>query len=122
MTAAGAPADRRFTLIAASGATALLLLDVTAVNVALPAIERGLDASFSELRALADRIGRRRIFLAGIGVFAAAAVLCGAAGSPVVLDLARALQGVGGAAMFSSSLAILANEYQGAARGRALGI
>ena len=136
----GSPAAGRFTLLAASGATALLLLDVTAVNVALPAIQRGLDASFAELQwvidayaltlavvllttgALADRHGRRLVFLAGIAIFVAASLLCGAAGSPVVLDLARALQGVGGAAMFSSSLAILANEYRGAARGRALGI
>ena len=135
-----APGDGRFTLLAASGATALLLLDVTAVNVALPAIQEGLDASFAELQwvidayaltlavvllttgALADRHGRRRVFLAGIAVFVAASLLCGVAGTPVVLDVARALQGVGGAAMFSSSLAILANEYRGAARGRALGI
>jgi EmrB/QacA subfamily drug resistance transporter len=130
----------RHTLPVAAGATALLLLDVTAVNVALPAIERGLGASFAELQwvidayaltlaavllttgALADRLGRRRVFLAGLGVFAAASVLCGLAGSPVVLDVARALQGVGGAAMFACSLALLAHEYQGAARGRALGI
>jgi EmrB/QacA subfamily drug resistance transporter len=130
----------RHTLLVAAGASALLLLDVTAVNVALPAIERGLDASFAELQwvidayaltlaavllttgALADRLGRRRVFLAGLGVFAAASALCGLAGSAVVLDLARALQGVGGAAMFACSLALLAHEYDGAARGRALGI
>lgn len=136
----GPPVAGRYTLLAASGATALLLLDVTAVNVALPAIERGLDASFAELQwvidayaltlavvllttgALADRHGRRLVFLAGIAIFVAASLLCGLAGGPVVLDVARALQGVGGAAMFSSSLAILAHEYRGAARGRALGI
>ncbi|MCU0258969.1 MAG: MFS transporter [Solirubrobacteraceae bacterium] len=130
----------RHTLLVAAGASALLLLDVTAVNVALPAIERGLGASFAELQwvidayaltlaavllttgALADRLGRRRVFLAGLGVFAAASVLCGLAGSPVVLDVARALQGVGGAAMFACSLALLAHEFDGAARGRALGI
>ncbi len=135
-----AQSSGRFTLLAASGATALLLLDVTAVNVALPAIERGLDASFAELQwvidayaltlavvllttgALADRHGRRRLFVTGTGVFTGASLLCGIAASPVLLDIARALQGVGGAAMFSSSLAILANEYRGAARGRALGI
>ena len=130
----------RFTLLAASGATALLLLDVTAVNVALPAIEGSLDASFAQLQwvidayaltlavvllttgALADRHGRRRVFLWGIAIFAGASALCGAAGSPLLLDAARALQGVGGAAMFSSSLAILAHEYRGPERGRALGI
>lgn len=133
-------APGRFTLVVASGATALLLLDVTAVNVALPAIERGLDASFGQLQwvidayaltlavvllttgALADRLGRRAVFLAGLGIFAAASVICGAAGTGTMLDVARALQGVGGAAMFSSSLAILADAYRGEARGRALGI
>ena len=131
---------RDHTLLAASGATALLLLDVTAVNVALPAIEDGLHASFSELQwvidayaltlaavlltagSLADRFGRRRLFLAGIGVFTGASLLCAAAGTATLLDVARALQGVGGAAMFASSLAILADAYRGPARGRALGI
>lgn len=134
------PSDGRFTLLVASGATALLLLDVTAVNVALPAIQGGLSASFAELQwvidayaltlaavllttgVLADRHGRRLVFLAGIAVFMLASLLCGAARTATALDVARALQGVGGAAMFSSSLAILANEYQGVARGRALGI
>lgn len=135
-----AAAPGRFTLVVASGATALLLLDVTAVNVALPAIERGLNASFSQLQwvidayaltlavvllttgALADRHGRRVVFVAGLAIFAGASVICGAAGTGTVLDAARALQGIGGAAMFSSSLAILADAYRGDARGRALGI
>lgn len=130
----------RFTLLAASGATALLLLDVTAVNVALPAIEDDLDASFSQLQwvidayaltlaavlltagSLADRFGRRLLFLTGIALFTAASLLCAAAGTATLLDLARALQGIGGAAMFASSLAILADAYRGPARGRALGI
>jgi EmrB/QacA subfamily drug resistance transporter len=131
---------RDLTLLAASGATALLLLDVTAVNVALPALRRGLHASFSELQwvidayaltlaavlltagSLADRFGRRRLFVIGIAVFTGASLLCAAAGTATLLDVARALQGVGGAAMFASSLAILADAYRGPARGRALGI
>ena len=131
---------KRLTLLAASGATALLLLDVTAVNVALPSIEHGLRASLGELQwvidayaltlavvllstgALADRHGRKRIFLAGTALFAAASLICGVAPNPVVLDFARAIQGIGGAAMFSCSLAILANQFSGPARGRALGI
>jgi EmrB/QacA subfamily drug resistance transporter len=118
----------------------MLLLDVTVVNVALPAIRSDLDASFAELQwvidayaltlaatllacgSLADRIGRRRVFAAGLVAFTACSALCGAAGSPLVLDLARGAQGIGAAAMFAASLAILASEFEGAERGLALGV
>ena len=128
------------TLLAVAGATALLLLDVTVVYVALPSVRDDLGASFAELQwvvdayalalaatllsagALADRFGRRRVFLAGLWVFTAASLGCAAAADPLVLDLARGVQGLGGAAIFSASLAILAHEYRGEERGRALGI
>jgi len=118
----------------------MLLLDVTVVNVALPAIHADLGASFAELQwvidayaltlaatllacgALADRNGRRVVFAGGLVVFTLCSALCGLAGSPLVLDLARAAQGVGAAAMFASSLAILANEFAGAERGLAFGV
>ena len=131
----------RFTLLAASGATALLLLDVTAVNVALPEVQKSLGASFSELQwvidayaltlaavllsagSLADRVGRRAVFLGGLGVFALASLACGLAPSPAVLNAARAVQGVGGAAMFACSLALIAERYRSPReRGRALGV
>jgi MFS family permease len=67
----------------------------------------GRDAA--ERRGLADRIGRRAIFAVGLAVFTACSALCAVASSPVFLDLARAAQGVGGAAMFAASLALLAN-------------
>jgi len=131
---------RWVTLVVVSAATAMLLLDVTVVNVALPAIRRDLDASFAELQwvidayalmlaatllstgVLADRIGRRAVFAGGLVVFTACSALCGAATSALVLDLARGAQGVGGAAMFAASLALLAHEFQGAERGFALGV
>ncbi|HET8862237.1 MAG TPA: MFS transporter, partial [Solirubrobacterales bacterium] len=127
-------------LLVVSAATAMLLLDVTVVNVALPAIRSDLDASFGEMQwvidayaltlaatllsagALADRIGRRAVFIWGLALFTACSALCAAATSPVFLDLARAAQGVGAAAMFASSLALLANEFQGSERGFALGV
>ena len=130
----------RWTLGVVCAATAVLLLDVTVVNVALPAIQEDLDAGFSDLQwvidayaltlavtllsagSLADRLGRRRVFSAGVVVFTAASLLCALAGTPLLLDLARGLQGIGAAAMFATSLAILAQEFQGASRGRALGI
>ena len=132
--------ERWITLLVVSTATAMLLLDVTVVNVALPAIRDDLGASFGEMQwvidayaltlaatllsagALADRIGRRAIFVWGLALFTACSALCAAATSPVFLDLARAAQGVGAAAMFASSLALLANEFQDKERGFALGV
>jgi MFS family permease len=130
--------ERWITLLVVSAATAMLLLDVTVVNVALPAIRADLGASFGEMQwvidayaltlaatllsagALADRIGRRVVFAWGLALFTACSALCAAATSPVFL--ARAAQGVGAAAMFASSLALLANEFQDAERGFALGV
>jgi EmrB/QacA subfamily drug resistance transporter len=123
-----------------SAATAMLLLDVTVVYVALPAIQKDLDAGFSELQwvidaytvtlaatllaagTLADRYGRRAVFAGGLILFTVFSALCGLAGSALVLDISRGIQGVGAAAMFSASLALLANEFQGKERGFALGI
>jgi EmrB/QacA subfamily drug resistance transporter len=129
-----------WTLIAVCVATFMLLLDITVVNVALPYIERDLGSSFEDLQwvvdaytltlaaflltagSVADRIGRRRVFLAGLAVFTAASALCGLAGSPLMLNLARGLQGIGGSMMFATSLALLASAYSGRDRGTAIGI
>ena len=129
-----------WTLITVNVAVFMLLLDITVVNVALPDIERSLDASFTDLQwvvdaytlglaalllaagSLADRLGRRRVFVAGLGLFTIASLLCALAGSPTALNLARALQGLGGAAMFATSLALLAQEFSGPERGTAFGV
>src|SRR4051794_28223746 len=129
-----------WTLVAVCVATFMLLLDVTIVNVALPYIERDLHAGFADLQwvidayaltlaallltagSIADGIGRRRVFILGLGIFTVASALCGLAGSPLVLNISRALQGIGGAFMFATSLALLASAYQGRDRGTALGI
>jgi EmrB/QacA subfamily drug resistance transporter len=131
---------RHLPLVVVCAATALLLLDVTVVNVALPAIREDLDASFAELQwvvdayalvlaalllvagTLADRAGRRRILVLGLVAFTAASVACGLAPSGLALDVARALQGAGAAAMFSASLALLAHEHRGPDRARALAV
>ena len=129
------------TLAIVSAATALLLLDVTIVNVAVPAIAGDLDASFAQVQwvidayaltlsstllaigALADRIGRRRVFAGGLLLFTAASAGCALAPSPVFLDVMRGVQGIGGAAIFAPALALLAAAYpRGAARARALTI
>jgi EmrB/QacA subfamily drug resistance transporter len=130
-----------WTLIAVSVATFMLLLDITVVNVALPAIREDLDAGFTDLQwvvdayaltlaalvltagSLADRLGRRRVFAAGLAIFSLASLLCALAPDPTFLNLARALQGVGGAVMFAVSLALIAQEFPaGRERGMAMGI
>lgn len=118
----------------------MLLLDITIVNVALPAIERELHASFTDLEwvidayaltlatlvlnagSLADLLGRKRVFVAGVALFTLGSALCGAATTPLFLILARGGQGIGGAMMFSTSLAIISHEFQGRERGTAFGI
>jgi EmrB/QacA subfamily drug resistance transporter len=129
-----------WTLLAVCVATFMLLLDITIVNVALPSIQRDLDASLSSLQwvvdayaltlasfllvfgSLGDRLGRRRIFSIGFGVFTLASLLCGLSNDPTVLNFFRALQGVGGAAMFATSLALIAQEFEGRQRASAIGI
>ena len=71
---------------------------------------------------LADRVGRRLVFVIGLVIFTIASVLCGLAGTPLTLNLARALQGIGGAFMFATSLALLASAYSGRDRGTAFGL
>ena len=72
---------------------------------------------------LADRLGRRRLFVAGLATFSLASLLCGLAPDATFLNLARAVQGVGAAGMFAVSLALIAQEFQsGRERGSAFGI
>ncbi len=130
-----------WTLIAVNVATFMLLLDITVVNTALPAIQEDLQASFTDLQwvidaytlalaalvltagSLADRLGRRAIFAGGLAIFTVASALCAVAPDATFLNLARAFQGVGGAAMFAVSLALLAQEFtSGKERGTALGL
>jgi EmrB/QacA subfamily drug resistance transporter len=134
------PEDRWWTLGAVCVATFMLLLDITIVNVALPAIADSLHSSFTDLQwvidayalslaallltwgSTSDRVGRRAIFVVGLGLFTLSSLACGLAWSPLVLNIARALQGIGGAAMFATSLALLAAAFQGRERGTAFGV
>jgi EmrB/QacA subfamily drug resistance transporter len=129
-----------WTLIAVSVAIFMLLLDITVVNVALPDIQRSLHSSFQDLQwvvnaysltlaaflltagALADRFGRRLVFVTGLIVFTLSSAACGLAGSPLALNLARAVQGAGGAMMFATSLALIAGAFHGKERGVAFGV
>jgi EmrB/QacA subfamily drug resistance transporter len=129
-----------WTLISVSVAIFMLLLDITVVNVALPDIQRSLHASFSDLQwvinaysltlaaflltagAVADLLGRRRVFVTGLIVFTLSSAACGLAGTPLLLNLARAVQGTGGAMMFATSLALIASAFHGKERGVAFGV
>jgi EmrB/QacA subfamily drug resistance transporter len=128
-----------WTLIAVCVAIFMLLLDITVVNVALPDIQRSLHSSFSDLQwvvnaysltlaaflltagSVADLIGRKRVFVAGLLVFTIASAVCGLSTSPLMLNLARAVQGTGGAMMFATSLALIAQAFHGKERGTAFG-
>lgn len=127
-------------LVAICLGTFMLLLDVTIVNVALPAMATGLHTSFPSLQwvvdvyalvlaalllgagAVSDLVGRRLIYILGLIVFAVSSLVCGIAPNAGVLILARAVQGVGGAAMFSTTVALINSTYSGRDRGTAYGI
>lgn len=129
-----------WTLMVVCAATFMLLLDVTIVAVALPDIQHSLHASFSSLQwttdayalslaalllasgSLADQYGRRLLFIIGLAIFTAGSLLCGIAQEQVMLILSRAVQGVGGAMLFATSLALLAGTFQGKQRGVAFGV
>src|SRR4051794_15004356 len=130
-----------WTLTAASIATFMLLLDITVVNTALPSIREDLGGSFSDLQwvvdaytlalasvvlmagSLADRIGRRRTFVAGLGIFSVASAAIAISPTTEFLIAARAVQGIGGAVMFAVSLALIAQEFTaGRERGTAMGV
>jgi EmrB/QacA subfamily drug resistance transporter len=128
-----------WTLVVVCAATFMLLLDVTIVIVALPEIQSGLHATFADVQwvidayaltlaallltagSLADRYGRRLLFTIGLAIFTLGSLLCGLAQSPLMLILSRSAQGVGGAILFATSLALLAQNFHGKERGVAFG-
>jgi len=133
--------DRKWwTLIAVCCGTFMLLLDITVVNVALPDIQVALHSSFADLQwvvdayaltlaaflltagVLGDMYGRRGMFAIGLVLFSLASLTCGLATTPLMLNLSRAAQGVGGAIMFATSLALIAQAFSGKERGTAIGV
>ncbi len=117
----------------------MAFIDGTVANVALPAIQRDLNASASEAQwviesyalflaalllvggALGDRLGRRRVFMVGVGFFTAASVACALSVSANQLIIARAVQGVGAALLVPGSLSLISGAFPKRERGRAIG-
>ncbi len=135
-----APESRKWwTLFALTFSLFMIMLDNTVVNVALPSIQRDLAIGVSELEwvvnayaltfavlmltggKLADFLGRRRVFMAGLAIFAVASLVCGLAGSAAVLIAFRAAQGVGSALMLPATLSIISATFPPRQRGAALG-
>jgi EmrB/QacA subfamily drug resistance transporter len=126
-------------LVAVCAGTFMLLVDVTIVTVALPDMARQLHTTFSDLQwvidlyaltlgalvmtvgSIADRIGRRKVYLGGLVLFAASSLTCGLAPNVTVLIAARGVQGIGGAAMFATTIALISGSYTGRDRGVAFG-
>jgi len=125
------PAARRNNsiLFVASMGCAMTVLDTNIVGVVLPTIARGLGATFADIEwvisayvlcfssfllpagSLADRFGRKRIFLYGIALFALASLACGWAATASMLYAARALQGIGAAFLLAPALAIIGHTF-----------
>jgi EmrB/QacA subfamily drug resistance transporter len=117
----------------------MTFIDMTVVNVALPALQRELQATITDVQwvveayalflgalilvggSLGDQFGRKKVFLIGVAAFTAASIWCGLAGSPRQLIIGRALQGIGAAFLVPGSLAIISATFEGAERGRAIG-
>ena len=136
-----APENRKWwTLAALSFSLFMIMLDNTVVNVALPSIRRDLGLQVSQLEwvvnayalvfavlmlsggKLADRLGRRRIFLFGLIVFAASSLGCGLSGDATQLIATRAVQGIGAALMMPATLSIISATFPPRERGTAIGI
>jgi EmrB/QacA subfamily drug resistance transporter len=130
---------RRWTLAATIIGSSLTFIDGTAVNVALPALQRDLHATITDVQwvieayalflgalilvggSMGDQLGRKRTFLGGVIVFTIGSIACGLAGSVHALIAARAAQGIGAAFLVPGSLAIISATFDESERGRAIG-
>jgi EmrB/QacA subfamily drug resistance transporter len=134
------PVRKWWPLVTVCLGTFMLLVDVTIVNVALPQMATDLQTSFNSLQwvidgyalslgvlllgagSLGDLMGHRRFYIGGLVLFALSSLACGLASGAGLLIAARVVQGVGAAAMFTTTFALLNSSYQGRERGTAYGI
>ena len=142
MTSARFQGEHRkwWTLAAVALGLFMIMLDNTVVNVALPSMQESLDLEISQLEwivtgyaltfgalmltggKIADLFGRRRTFVAGLGIFTLSSLACGLADGAAMLIWARVVQGVGSALMNPATLSIIAVTFPPQERGRAIGI
>jgi EmrB/QacA subfamily drug resistance transporter len=133
------PVQGRWILVATILGSSMAFIDSTVVNVALPALQRGLQATAADVQwvveayalflsslilvggALGDRYGRKRIFAIGIVLFALASAWCGFAQDTTQLIISRSIQGIGGALLTPGSLAIISATFPPESRGKAIG-
>ena len=134
-----APEHRKLAYLALTLATAMCVIDASIVNIALPTIAENLNTSPADsvwvvssyqivsamfllpLAALGDAIGRRKIYLGGLAIFVAASLVCALAPNLVTLSIARAVQGLGGAAVMSLNVALIRSVFPPKEIGKALG-
>jgi EmrB/QacA subfamily drug resistance transporter len=139
-TRAPASSVGRWVLFATVLASSMAFIDGTALNVALPALQKDLQATGVDLLwiinayalplasgilvggSLGDHYGRKRIYMLGISLFAGASLVCGLAPNIGLLIAARAVQGVGGALMVPGSLALICASFDEERRSRAIGL
>jgi len=130
---------RRAVLAATILASSMVFIDSSAVNVVLPVLQNNLGASAAQVQwvieiymlflaalmlvggALGDRLGRRRVFMWGVAIFALASLWCGLSADPAQLIAARAVQGIGGALLVPGSLAMISASFDERTRGAAIG-
>jgi MFS family permease len=138
-TAPSAPHVGVWVLVATILGSSMAFIDGSVVTVALPVIQRELNATATDVQwiveayslflaalilvggALGDHFGRRRIFATGIAIFILASIWCGLSPNVLQLILARAVQGIGGALLVPGSLAIISASTSSEQRGRAIG-
>jgi EmrB/QacA subfamily drug resistance transporter len=137
--ATNAPHVGLWVLIATILGSSMAFIDGSVVNVALPVIQRDLNATATDVQwiveayslflaslilvggSLGDLFGRRRVFTIGVALFVVASFICGIASNILVLIISRAIQGVGGALLVPGSLAIISASFSVEQRGRAIG-
>jgi len=132
--------QEKWVLAATIIASGMAFIDMTIVNVALPVLQHGLNATFAQAQwvveaytlflsalilaggSIGDLYGRRRVFGIGILIFALASATCGLAPDPATLIVSRAVQGLGAALMMPGSLAILSASFPPERQGQAIGL
>ena len=129
----------RWIMVSAILASAMAFIDGTALNVVLPALQKGLNASATDLfwilnayllmlasliligGSLGDKLGRKKIFMVGIAIFIAGSAACGISSTVFLLIVFRIAQGVGGALMIPGSLSLISASITQKERGKAIG-